>query len=392
MNKLICFLMLLAFPADCDQDCDQKDHNKYDEKSNLRPSWTQYLADHRRASQSYHPKEQPYNFVIENDLKPFLSGITDKMLDQSRQADTHAVTYVALQGVLYRSKNCLFPARCQGVEYFLLKVLDKVPDFELVLNTHDWPQINRHFKADPLPTFSFSKTDGYFDIFFPAWTFWAGGPAISHYPTGIGRWDLMRDKLKIEAENFPWDKKQNVAFFRGSRTSSERDNLVKLSRDHPDLVDAKFTKNQAWKSKADTLGSEPAEEVKLEDHCRYKYLFNFRGVAASFRFKHLMLCQSTVLHVGSDWKEFFYDAMTPWVHYVPITDAQNNQKDIKDVLEFLKSYPEIARSVAQNGHDFIDRHLRMQDIEHYWIKLLNDYARLLQFVPQRNPDHIKIQK
>ena len=31
---------------------------------------------------------------------------------------------------------------------------------------------------------------------------------------------------------------------------------------------------------------------------RYKYLFNFRGVAASFRFKHLFLCNSLVFHVG----------------------------------------------------------------------------------------------
>lgn len=40
------------------------------------------------------------------------------------------------------------------------------------------------------------------------------------------------------------------SFFRGSRTSSERDSLILLSRNHPELVDAKYTKNQAWKSDA----------------------------------------------------------------------------------------------------------------------------------------------
>ena len=34
------------------------------------------------------------------------------------------------------------------------------------------------------------------------------------------------------------------------RTSSERDPLVLLSRDNPQLVDAQYTKNQAWKSDA----------------------------------------------------------------------------------------------------------------------------------------------
>ena len=68
----------------------------------------------------------------------------------------------------------------------------------------------------------------------------------------------------------PWNKKESKAFFRGSRTSDERDPLVLLSRKNPDLVDAQYTKNQAWRSEADTLGAKPAEEIKLEDHCKYK--------------------------------------------------------------------------------------------------------------------------
>ena len=35
---------------------------------------------------------------------------------------------------------------------------------------------------------------------------------------------------------------------RGSRTNGERDNLVRLSREDSALVDAQYTKNQAWKS------------------------------------------------------------------------------------------------------------------------------------------------
>lgn len=32
---------------------------------------------------------------------------------------------------------------------------------------------------------------------YPAWTFWEGGPAVwPIYPTGLGRWDLMREDLR----------------------------------------------------------------------------------------------------------------------------------------------------------------------------------------------------
>lgn len=85
---------------------------------------------------------------------------------------------------------------------------------------------------------------------YPTWAFWEGGPAIKLYPQGLGRWDDHRTSLKVAANKWPWEHKKPIAFFRGSRTSSERDSLVLLSRDLPDLVDAKYTKNQAWKSDA----------------------------------------------------------------------------------------------------------------------------------------------
>ena len=130
---------------------------------------------------------------------------------------------------------------------------------------------------------------------YPVWAFWCGGPAISLYPRGLGRWDQHRESVGAAGRDTDWSQKQDKAMFRGSRTSSERDALVMLSRQCPGSVDAQYTKNQAWKSVKDTLGQEPAEEISLEEHCNFKYLFNYRGVAASFRFKHLFLCRLEIL-------------------------------------------------------------------------------------------------
>lgn len=65
---------------------------------------------------------------------------------------------------------------------------------------------------------------------YPAWTFWEGGPAISLEPTGLGRWDLKRQSITAAANKWPWEQKQPVVFFRGSRTSSDRDPLIHLAR------------------------------------------------------------------------------------------------------------------------------------------------------------------
>lgn len=80
----------------------------------------------------------------------------------------------------------MFPARCAGIEHFLLELLSKLPDMDIIINTRDWPQIPKQYGVFG-PVFSFSKTSKYYDIMYPAWAFWEGGPAISLHPRGIGK-------------------------------------------------------------------------------------------------------------------------------------------------------------------------------------------------------------
>lgn len=70
----------------------------------------------------------------------------------------------------------------------------------------------------------------------------------------LGRWDKHRLKLAEVANKTSWEEKIEKGFFRGSRTSAERDPLILLSRENPNLVDAQYTKNQAWKSEAVSCG------------------------------------------------------------------------------------------------------------------------------------------
>lgn len=221
---------------------------------------------------------------------------------------------------------------------------------------------------------------------YPAWSFHEGGPAIGPYPTGIGQWDEQRRVLQRAHSEWPWNEKKRVAFFRGSRTNAARDALILFSRANPDKVDARYTRNQAWRSPADSLGADPADEVRLEEHCRWRYLLNSRGVAASFRLRHLFLCGSLVLHVvgggGDEWREFFYDALRPWYHYVPLRE---DLSDLDETLAFLRTNDETARRIAERGRRFVVRHLRSEDVQSYWQDLLERYSRLLSAGERRPP-------
>ncbi|KAG6462084.1 hypothetical protein O3G_MSEX013047 [Manduca sexta] len=225
------------------------DHNKYSREIN---EWYSKInSEINLAIDQYIPCQRVncscYKSVIDQDLKPFKDGITK---EQYAQARTKATKYQIIDGTLFREKDCPFPARCAGIEHYLSALAPNMPNIELAINTRDWPQINRAWGHSQAPVLSFSKMRDYYDIMYPAWSFWEGGPAISLYPTGIGRWDKHRESISAAAEKWPWQKKETKAFFRGSRTSEERDALILLSRANPDIVDAQYTKNQAWKSDA----------------------------------------------------------------------------------------------------------------------------------------------
>lgn len=139
----------------------------------------------------------------------------------------------------------------------------------------------------------------------------------------------------------------------------------------------------------DTLYAPPASEVSFEEHCKYKYLFNYRGVAASFRFKHLFLCKSLVFHVGNDWLEFFYPSLKPWVHYVPISPS-TSQLEIEKYILFFKENDSLARDIAKRGFEHIWEHLTDKDVQCYWKKLLKKYAKLLKYDVVKDSDLVRI--
>jgi protein glucosyltransferase len=255
-----------------------------------------------------------YGARIEHDLAPWRNaGGVSREAFQRTAAERFKTGmglshYQIVGGRLYRDERCMFSARCRGVEYFLHWLLAEdaagitpsermLPDMEWLLNTRDYPQIHRHaLTASTAPIFSFSVDGNYVDVMYPAWTFWCGGPAIKLFPRGLGRWDQKRTSVLEAAASTPWQQRKNICFFRGARTTEARDAVIFFGDRYPQLLDAEYTAN--YKRVSGLEGVLPVEEVPLEEHCSYRFLLNARGVAASFRYKHLFLCGSAVFNVG----------------------------------------------------------------------------------------------
>jgi len=90
-------------------------------------------------------------------LKPWSkTGITKNMINEALKTNNRLSHYQIINHKLYRNDDAMFPSRSSGIEYFILKIIDQLPDTEFVLNTADWPQTTA-WQQNKLPIFSFSK-------------------------------------------------------------------------------------------------------------------------------------------------------------------------------------------------------------------------------------------
>ena len=151
-----------------------------------------------------------------------------------------------------------------------------LPWFELSYSGWTSSQIKREGRWDNFRhwlstlTLTFVPPDGYLKIHKAQKKFWV---ILVLSKTITNKTSNGRPAVCFSAaKKWPWEKKLNQGFFRGSRTSDDRDPLVLLSRKNPELVDAQYTKNQAWRSeKVRCLGY---PELPRVPQCHAQYTKN----------------------------------------------------------------------------------------------------------------------
>lgn len=203
-------------------------------------------------------------------------------------------------------------------------------------------------------------------------------------------WEIKDSKkdwrrvCKGYSELHPWKVKLSKGFFRGGSTgqidptcvphfNNPRMRAMIFSSQFPQLLDAAFS----------IVYSEPlleayvhlgktVQETAIQDHFRYKYLLDIDGNANTYsRCRWILLSNSTLLKVASPFHQWYYKAMQPWVHYVPVKE---DLSDLEEVLNRLKNDDELARRIAKNGSRLGEQIFSREAVETYVVHLLRAYA------------------
>lgn len=191
-----------------------------------------------------------------------------------------------------------------------------------------------------------------------------------------------------------WDKKKNAVVWRGANTGPfevynkenwrflTRGRLVHLSLQYPKKINARFSKLIPWKTVEleDFKGCIPSlDSLTIEEQLHYKYQICMDGETCThpgYRWRLLSNC--VTLKPDSSLEMYFYPALTPYKHYVPVN---NDLSDLVDKISWLDDNPDQAKLIADHSTKFVRENLDEEATYIYCYKILCAYAKLLTFQP-----------
>lgn len=289
-----------------------------------------------------------------------------------------------------------------------LSELNLLPDVDFVIcgwDTVHVPLAQRCFfwlspedsksERGPAPLFAKDKADEYLGT----------GVVLIPDPASLEKVSDLINELNMTSASIPWGKKLNIAMWRGSPSdlqlhvpegadkrgvyskefiqklysSRPRYRLCELSLKHPDLINAGF-----WSFNDPHI--EGFEEflkpmmkgwIAPNDHVSYKYLPCLDGWASTFPgYLWRLSTNCVVLKQETECIQWFYHALKPYVHYIPI---RRDLSDILEKLEWAKSHDNECELISDNARTFVHANLTGEHQLFYFYLILKEYEKLQRF-------------
>ena len=298
----------------------------------------------------------------------------------------HMIRFQIIKQKLYADSFYVKDLRFKKLLVYFQKLLDiyKIDDVDFIVDVSDELPDEFKTKIANLPFFMLSKDSAQNNIFLLPDTYMIDG-----------YWAKLSAKIEVEKGAYPWKDKLNKIFWRGATTGGRysldnfnklpRLSLVMQSKLYPDLIDAKFLQYNQFsedQSGDDLRGifaklfGDDNKKIKEIDHLKYKYLISLDGNTCAWRrVPWIMLSNSVLIKQETNMIEWFYAAMKPYVHYVPVNSRIT---DIFSQLEWMKAHDDELQQISQNAQNFVQNNLMPEHIAAHSAIILNEYHKLHQ--------------
>ncbi|HTZ72080.1 MAG TPA: glycosyl transferase family 90 [Acetobacteraceae bacterium] len=187
----------------------------------------------------------------------------------------------------------------------------------------------------------------------------------------------------------PTAAKEKMAMFVGSTTGGMIDEATARAFALPRLRAAHYFSGNTrvdfrLPNIAQTVSAEAYEFLKQQPFCQFaklpwpnqlkaKFLLSMDGNGATcLRVAAALLSNSVLLKYHSEQILYYFPALTPWVHYVPV----HADTDVEPIMDKADAEPELFDKIAAAGKEFAQTYLTEARGMEYTALLLQRYASL----------------
>ena len=278
----------------------------------------------------------------------------------------------------------------------IYKVLEfkHIPNVEFILACDD--VITKEFPFKDVPVFAFSKrTKDKNAILLP-----------DPYLLQISKWEYVIRSINGLRNSTPWEKKEARIFFRGASSdiqvkanhtasyvaeNSARYKLVEMSKKHPDKIIATFNNYQFVEKEAIEIirkefGSESAW-ASFPEHLKYRYLMSLDGKGCAWmRVPWIMYSDSVLFKHETDLRQWFYGALKPYKHYIPV--EKKDLSDLEEKIDWAESNQDQVRKISSLANQFVRENLTPEKVLEDLALILTSYSYLQNFYPKKRFPHV----
>ena len=204
---------------------------------------------------------------------------------------------------------------------------------------------------------------------------------------------------------FPWEIKEEKAFWRGATTGSDisgygllnahnyqefpRVKLSQLSSQYPHLIDAKLSILAQIEEPVvyKLLAPYTSSAIPVIDHLKYKYQILIDGNTCAYSRAYWQLFSDCLTFKQTSPNiQWYYAFLQPYVHYVPIA---HDLSDLVEKIEWAKNHDLEAQRIMNNAKAFAHEYLKKEDIYLYLYLFVHKYAELFKPLDVKTPYYSK---
>lgn len=339
---------------------------------------------------------------IEKELSPFTTQkISQKALNityaQASQVAQICARYRFIEGKVYRKGPDPY-----GMDLFFRTIarsadepqVPDLPNVDFIWNHDDATPVGGHAKnfwitqdfENQAPILTYARKDD---------------PYLISVPDRftIPEWALLAKSIQNSAASYPWERKAKKAVWRGQASDycslaighvsyeltfenyskQPRYQLCYLSNLYPADIDAGFNAPGFCETSQLVACIAPFQKqgFSAAEHLRWAYLPVLDGYTSTYPgYLWRLLSNSVAFKQKSESSQWFYDALEPYVHYIPI---ENHMEDLLEKIDWARKNDALCKRISQQASEFVQNNLMTEDIYRYFFCVFQKYLECQNF-------------